>query len=241
MLHLKEQEGPLPKKIVAYSSGNHAQAVAWAGQQLGLMVEIFMPENVAKVKLQGTQSYGAKVTLCSSHPEAEERPPEVEKGAYLIPPFDHDQVICGQGTACLEALDQIKEPLDAVFAPCGGGGLLSGTWVAAKGTDENIKVIGGEPLEANDAARTLKSGTIYCWHDSPKTIADGARTLSVTPRTLQYLKCLDGLFEITEEEIIYWTQCLRTSLSCMSSQHQHSAWPLRVNGWVNKTKKRIFW
>lgn len=212
---LKEQ-GKLPKKVVAFSSGNHAQAVAWAASRFGMQSEIFMPENVSKVKKQATESYGAKVVLCKTRQEAEEKARiAAEKGAVLIPPYDNDQIICGQGTACLEALSQVRD-IDAVFAPCGGGGLLSGTLIAAKGISKSIKVFGGEPAIANDAAKSIRANKIFKWKSMPMTIADGARTLAVSERTLQYLKKLDGFYEISEEEIKYWTQwmCHLLKLHC---------------------------
>ncbi len=208
LLWLSEKK-MFPSKVVAFSSGNHAQAVSWASSKLGLTSEIFMPEWVSSIKLQATKEYGAKVTLCRHRQEAEDKAYNAkEQGAYLLPPFDHDQVICGQGTACLEAFSQVDQPISAVFAPCGGGGLLSGTVIAAKGKSPEISVIGSEPLLANDAAQSLRQGKIFRWDKSPDTLADGAKTLSVTQRTLNYLNRLDDFHEISEQEIIYWTQWL---------------------------------
>ena len=112
----------------------------------------------------------------------------------------------------MEALNQIETSVDAVFAPCGGGGLLSGTVVAVKGFKKSIVVVGSEPALANDAARSLNEGKIFRWKKSPETLADGAKTLSVTQRTLQYLKRLDVFHEISEKEITYWTQWISHSL-----------------------------
>ncbi len=205
---LKETNA-LPKKVIAYSSGNHAQAVAWAARHFGVAAEIFMPKDVSKVKLVATPNYGATVTLFETRQAAEEGAQvAIKAGAARIPPYDHDQVISGQGTACLEAMDQISGDIDAVFVPCGGGGLLSGTWIAAKGRRPSIKVFGGEPLAANDAARSVREGHIIHLEKAPNTIADGVRTLAISDRTFRYLKQVDGIFEITEEEILDWSQWL---------------------------------
>jgi threonine dehydratase len=129
----------------------------------------------------------------------------IAQGAYLIHPYDHDDVILGQGTACFEALKTGLQP-DAIFAPCGGGGLLSGTMLAAKLLAPQARVYGAEPEQANDAARSLKAGKIIEYDASPDTIADGVRTLRVSPRTFAYFRQLSGIFEIAETDIIYWFQ-----------------------------------
>jgi len=201
-----QEEGNLPKKVVAYSSGNHAQGVAWAAARAGIESTIFLPKNVSSVKKAATRSYGAKVIEVETRQEAERLAREEElKGAVLIPPFDHDYVIEGQGTACLEVLDEGIKP-DAVFAPCGGGGLVSGSYLATKLACPEAKVFAVEPLIANDAAMSYRSGEIYKFNEQPGTIADGARTLALAPRTFQYVKQLAGVYEIGEEDIIYWSQ-----------------------------------
>lgn len=207
LLSLKEQ-GCLPEKVVAFSSGNHAQAVAWGCAQLGVKATICLPGFVSPIKRQATESYGATVINTPDRKTAEARTAEeAAKGAYVIPPFDHDMVITGQGTACFEAITDGAEP-DAVFSPCGGGGLMSGTYLAAKLLKPDTLVFGGEPLQANDAAQSYRAGKIIGFDTSPPTIADGVRTPSITPRTFQYLRQLDGFFEIPEEEIIRWTQII---------------------------------
>jgi threonine dehydratase len=128
-----------------------------------------------------------------------------ENDSYWIPPYNHEQVICGQGTVVYDALNKVKN-VDAIFAPCGGGGLLSGSLIASRGLSPKTKIIGAEPLMANDAARSLKAGAIHKLTTAPKTLADGAMTLSVGDITFEYLKHLDDFYEISEMEIIYWTQ-----------------------------------
>jgi threonine dehydratase len=203
-----QEQGKLPAQVVAYSSGNHAQAVAWAAAQFGIKAKILMPRNVSTIKAQATAAYGGEVILCDDRAQAESQAAALaEQGAYLLPPYDHDQVICGQGTVVLEALKQ-QPQIDAVFVPCGGGGLLSGSVIAAKGISQSIKVFGSEPITANDAAQSLKTGKIVTLPCSPDTIADGVKTLAVAPRTFTYLQQTDGIIEIDEQSIIYWTQWL---------------------------------
>ncbi len=228
ILRLKE-DGILPERVVAFSSGNHAQGVAWAASETGIKSKIFLPKNVSSVKKAATRHYGAEVIEVNSRQEAESLArAEVEKGAVLIPPFDNDDIIAGQGTACLEALEQGVKP-DAVFAPVGGGGLISGSWLATRLACPTAKVFAAEPLNANDAARSYRSGEIFKWPEQPETIADGARTLALAERTFQYVQKISGIYEIAEEEIIYWAQWLNhllkitvepTAALAMAAAHQ---------------------
>jgi len=198
-----------PKHIVANSSGNHAQAVAWAASRFDIPSTIFMPAYSSKVKIQATKSYGAEVILCETRAEVDEKVKlaSEEEGTCWIPPFNHDQVIAGQGTAAYEAIGEVGE-VDGVFAPCGGGGLLSGTWVASRGLAPKAWVIGAEPLNANDAAQSLRMNSIQKLQSVPDTLADGAMTIAVGDLTFEYLKQLDDFYEIEESRIRYWTQWL---------------------------------
>ena len=198
-----------PKHIVSNSSGNHAQAVAWAASQFGISATIYMPATASGIKIQATKSYGAEVVLCETRTVADEFVEREAKkeGVYWLPPYNHEQVISGQGTAAYEALKELGE-VDAVFAPCGGGGLLSGTLIATRGLTGKASVIGTEPSNANDAAESLKKGSIQRLFTAPNTIADGAMTMSVGELTFRYLKQLDDFYEVSEEQIIYWTQWL---------------------------------
>lgn len=199
------EKGVLPKEVVALSSGNHAQAVALAAREFGIAATIIMPGFTSPVKIQATKSYGADVVLTPTRAEAEEKVKEyVARGMEYIPPYDRDEIIAGQGTACFEALQEHK--VDAVFATCGGGGLLSGTLLASLCFTPAPLVFGAEPLKANDAAQSLRKGSIVRLESTPETIADGATTLSISERTFHYLKQLAGFYEITEEAMIYWTQ-----------------------------------
>lgn len=202
-----QEKGQLPNEIVAYSSGNHAQAVAWAAKTLGVKAMIIVPSIASPIKIAATKSYGAKVIITKERQEAEDLAHEKSKTCFLLPPYDHDDVIAGQGTAAFEAWVQ-EYQFDAVFAPCGGGGLISGTYLATRLFSETAKVYAVEPAMANDAAQSYKTGVIKRFQTSPMTIADGTRTLSISERTFQYIKKLDGFYEISEDNIIYWTQWL---------------------------------
>ena len=206
LLHLKEQNN-LPREIVAFSSGNHAQAVAWSARLLGINANIIMPEGVSPVKIAATQRYGANVIIKQTRQEAEDLAHEMAKTCFFLPPYDHDDVIAGQGTAALEAWMQEGE-FDAVFAPCGGGGLISGTYLATRLFSDTANVYAVEPQSANDAAESYRTGVIKRFATAPSTIADGVKTLGISERTFQYIQKLSGFYEISEEDIVYWTQWL---------------------------------
>lgn len=208
LLQLKEQ-GILPRHVVAFSSGNHAQAVAYASALLGVKATILLPSFTSKVKQQATASYGAEVVLTATRQEAEGLAQDyIAKGACFIHPYDNENVIAGQGTACYEALQDCDVEPDAIFAPCGGGGLLSGTFLAGQLLKPHIPVYGAEPVCANDAAQSLRKGEIVAFSTSPDTIADGVRTLAVSERTFHYLKQLAGIIEVEEQDILHWTAWL---------------------------------
>lgn len=230
-----------PKRIIANSSGNHAQAVAWAASQFGIPATIFMPSYSSSVKIQATASYGAKIELCETRNIADEKVKQAaeENGTYWIPPFNHESVIAGQGTAAYEALHEV-ENIDAVFAPCGGGGLLSGTWIATHHLSPKTKVIGAEPLNANDAAESLRKNSIQKLPSVPDTLADGAMTMAVGDITFEYLKKLDDLYEIEESQMIYWTQWLSHLLKVQIEPTSALAMEA-VYQWLSKqeTKKRV--
>jgi threonine dehydratase len=201
LLKLKEQANP-PQEIVAFSSGNHAKAISYACEELGFKATIVMPKNVPFSKQKAAENKNTKIIITKTRQETEDLVKEIAaKGAYLIPPSDHDMIITGNGTACYEALKEIYKP-DAVFVPCGGGGLASGCYLATKLFSNNIKLFAAEPAVANDAHISVRDGTIFRFKDSPNTIADGARTLGISSRTFHYLKQIDGFYDITEQEII---------------------------------------
>lgn len=230
-----------PKHIVANSSGNHAQAVAYAAHQFGVRATIYMPEYSSQVKIQATQGYGAEVVLSQNRDITDSLVREAarEEDTYWIPPFNHEQVICGQGTAALEAFEKLKE-VDAVFTPCGGGGLTSGTLIATRALSPKAKMIGVEPLNANDVAESLRTGSIQRLKDVPNTLADGAMTMATGDITFEYLKLLDDFYEIEEEHLVYWTQWLSHLLKCRLEPT--CAMPMEaIRRWLRtqKTKRRV--
>ncbi|MDA0586820.1 MAG: pyridoxal-phosphate dependent enzyme [Planctomycetota bacterium] len=167
--------------VVTHSSGNHAQALALAAKMRGVPAFIVMPETASPVKRAAVEGYGAEVILCRPTLEARETTAaEVQQrtGATFIHPYDHPQIIAGQGTATLELVEQTRElgtELDAVIAPVGGGGLLSGTCIAASGLASPLRVFAAEPLGADDAARSFAAGELIP-QTGPNTIADGLLT-----------------------------------------------------------------
>ena len=186
--------------VVAYSSGNHAQAVALACGLLGMQATIVMPKNAARVKRAATEGYGARIV---EYDPARQRREEVarEIRGVLIPPFDHPHVVAGQGTVAKELFEEVGA-LDLLLVPCGGGGLLSGSSIAARALSPRCRVIGVEPEGADDAARSFRSGRIErCEH--PDTIADGARTPSLGEVTFPIIrKNVDDIVTVSDREIV---------------------------------------
>jgi threonine dehydratase len=163
--------------VVTFSSGNHAQAIALAGQLLDIPRVIVMPSDAPAVKRIATEGYGGEVILYDREREDREeigRRLARDRGLTLVPPYDHPHIIAGQGTAARELIKEVGE-LEYLFVPCGGGGLLSGSALAAKGLAPRCKVIGVEPAAGDDATRSFRTKTLQTVHN-PKTVADGART-----------------------------------------------------------------
>ena len=166
--------------VVTFSSGNHAQAIALAGRVLAIPRVIVMPSDAPEVKRAATAAYGGEVVLYDrDHEDREEigRGLARGRGLTLIPPYDHPHIIAGQGTAALELIAEVGA-LDYLFAPCGGGGLLSGAALAACERAPGCRVIGVEPAAGDDATRSFRTGTLQTVHN-PITVADGARTPSL--------------------------------------------------------------
>lgn len=201
ILSLSNEEAA--RGIVTQSSGNHGAAVACAAAWRGVPAYIVMPKNAPKVKIQAIETYGGKITFCeakvSSRKETCDRV-QAETGAYLVHPYDDDRIIAGQATAAKEFLEDMPD-LDAVFAPVSGGGLLSGTSLGAKGIRKDIRIIGCEPARADDAYRSLTTGTLQS-QDSSDTIADGLRA-SLSPRTFAILRRhVERILLVSEQEIV---------------------------------------
>ncbi len=208
ILAYQEKHGKLPEKIVVQSSGNHAQAIACACKELNIPALVYMTTKASPVKIAATKSLGAEVILLEKRVDVNRSAEEKQNEGYVfIHPNDGDDVILGQATAAFEALLEIGE-VDAVFAPCGGGGLASGSYLATLGLSPKAQTFACEPLNANDAARSVRIGKIVGYEDTPDTIADGARTLAVLPQAFRCLQKLAGFCEISEEEIIFWQKKL---------------------------------
>jgi threo-3-hydroxy-L-aspartate ammonia-lyase len=197
-------ESEKARGVIAFSSGNHAQAVALSGRLLGVRATIVMPFNAPAIKLAATRGYGAEVVTydpAGGQREAIARNIAAERGCTLIPPFDHPHIIAGQGTAALELLEETR-PLDYLLVPCGGGGLLSGCAIAAKHVAPGCKVIGVEPLAGDDATRSFHSGTLQTVHN-PDTIADGARTPSLGKLTFPLARqFVDDMIALSDEDLV---------------------------------------
>lgn len=190
--------------VLTYSSGNHAQGVALAGRLLGIATTVVMPSGAPAIKKAATAGYGARIVeydpAATTREEVAARLPEAQT-ATVIPPYDHLDVIAGQGTAALEMMSDQTGPLDLLLVPCGGGGLLSGSAIAARAAAPGCRVIGIEPELADDATRSFQTRTLQTVHNPP-TIADGTRTPSLGQHTFPLvLEYAAGMATVSEEEI----------------------------------------
>jgi len=198
--------GSKPRGVIAVSSGNHAQAVALAASTVGIQALILIPEDANPAKVAATRALGAEVIqegITFANREQRLREVMAERGFVLVHPFDDWDVIHGQGTAVRELVADEPE-LDAVAAPVGGGGLLSGSAISAKSHRQAIKVVGVEPAAADDAYRTWKSGSIQKLAASPTTLADGVRTTAIGERNFEVMfgnGLVDEIVKVSEEEI----------------------------------------
>ena len=189
--------------VVAFSSGNHAQAVALAARDLGVPATIVMPDDAPSLKLAATRGYGAEVILYDRRNEDREaiaRRLVDERGVILVPPFDDEAIIAGQGTAALELLAEVPD-LDVLVTPCGGAGLLAGTAVAGTALRPGIRVFGVEPEAGDDVARSLREGRRVAI-PVPETIADSLQTTRVGERNFAILQALvEGVLTVSDLEL----------------------------------------
>ncbi|MFT6259387.1 MAG: threonine dehydratase [Rickettsiales bacterium] len=206
ILKFKEESGHFPKKIVAVSSGNHANAIAYLANKFGIEALIFMDNRVSEYKVDFAKKYGADVRLVESRSAADEGAAKKEReGYFFIHPSNDEDVICGQGTVCLEAIEEIGG-FDAIFASCGGGGLVAGSYIAAQKLDKKPKVFAVEPALANDGAISFRTGKIHHLDKPSESVADGIRTPHLSVKAFPYFQKLDGVLEISEDDILKWTQ-----------------------------------
>ena len=189
--------------VVTHSSGNHAQAVALAAALRGIPAHVVMPSTAARVKRRAVAEYGARIIDCDPTLAAREATAAAllaATGGTLIPPYDHPSIIAGQGTAALELLEQV-ERLDAIVAPVGGGGLVSGLCIAVQASDPRIKVFAAEPSGADDAARSKQAGRLIA-QTAPQTIADGLRT-GLGELTWPVIRDrVEAVITVSEDEIV---------------------------------------
>lgn len=190
--------------VVAFSSGNHAQAIALAARILGMPATIVMPHDAPAAKVAATKGYGGQVVIYDRYQDDREqigRDLAEKHGLTLIPPYDHPDVIAGQGTAAKELYEEVG-PLDAFFAPLGGGGLLSGSALATRALSPQCKIYGVEPEAGNDGQQSFRSGEIV--HiDTPKTIADGAQTQHLGQHTFPIIRReVDDVFTASDAQLV---------------------------------------
>jgi len=192
--------------VITYSSGNHAQGVAYAARALGIKAVIVMPDNAPAIKRHATAALGAEiVTVGPGSAERQSKAEDLAKqyGYVIVPPYNDEQIIAGQGTIGLEILEDLPE-VEAVFAPVGGGGMISGVATAIKLSQPNVKIIGVEPELAGDARASLYAGKIIQFPASEvsRTMADGLRTQSVGPITFEHIRrYVDDIITVSEDEI----------------------------------------
>ncbi|MCI0641695.1 MAG: pyridoxal-phosphate dependent enzyme [Gemmataceae bacterium] len=198
---LSEEEAA--RGVVTHSSGNHAQALALAAKLRGIAAHIVMPSTASPVKKRAVADYGGRIVECAPTLAAREEVTakvQAETGALLIPPYNHPDIIAGQGTVALELLEQFPG-LDAIVAPVGGGGLVAGICIAAKGINPRVRIFAAEPLGADDAARSKAAGELLP-QTGPKTIADGLLT-SLGELTWPLVRDhVEDVITVTEDEII---------------------------------------
>jgi threonine dehydratase len=190
--------------VLAFSSGNHAQAIALSARLLGIRAVIIMPEDAPEAKIRATRGYGAEVITYNRYTENREeiaRRLAEEKGMTLIPPYDHRDVICGQGTAAMELFEEVGE-LDVLLVCLGGGGLLAGSALAASGLSPACKVIGVEPEAGDDGLQSLRSGAVV--HiPVPDTIADGAKVTHIGNHNFEVMqRHVDDIVTVSDAQLI---------------------------------------
>jgi threonine dehydratase len=192
--------------VISYSSGNHAQGVAYAARALGVKAVIVMPNNAPKIKREATASLGAEIVLvgpASSERQAKAEELAAQHGYVIVPPYNDEKIIAGQGTMGLEILEDLPE-VETVLVPVGGGGMISGVATAIKLSKPAVKIIGAEPALAADAQASLRSGKIVhlTADEVTRTVADGLRTQSIGPINFEHmLRYVNDIVTVSEDDI----------------------------------------
>lgn len=195
------------KGVITYSSGNHAQGVAYAARKMGVKAVIVMPNNAPQVKIEATRALGAEVVFvgpASSERQAKAEELSAERGYNMVPPYNHERIIAGAGTAGLEILEDLPD-VELVLVPVSGGGLLSGISAAIKQSNPKVKVYGVEPELANDSQQSFRTGKLVTFpaEMTTRTIADGLRTQSLGELNFEHVRTfVDEIVTVSEEEIL---------------------------------------
>ncbi len=229
------------KGVIAYSSGNHAQALALAAQLLKIPAMIVMPEDAPSIKVEATRGYGAEIIFYNRYTQSREdigKQLATEHNLKLIPPFDYPDVIAGQGTAALELIQDVKN-LDVLIAPLGGGGLLSGCALVAKKLNPSCKVIGVEPELGNDAQQSLNQNTIIKI-ETPKTIADGAQTTQIGQHTFAIMKdFVDEVITVSDQQLIDTMKFIASRMKMVVEPTGSLAAAAALSGALNLKDKKV--
>lgn len=227
--------------VLAYSSGNHAQAVALACRELGVPAVIIMPSDAPSVKLRATRGYGAEVVEYDRRAVTREELAATlaaERSLSIIPPYDHVHIVAGQGTVAIEMIEDVPD-LDVLLVSCGGGGLLAGCAVASRYLNPQCKVVGIEPERADDAARSFRTGVLHTVHN-PDTIADGARTPSLGTVTFPLIrKHVDAMESVSEQSIVQAMRFLWERLKVVVEPTGALAFAAALDGSTDLKGKRV--
>ena len=226
--------------VATHSSGNHAAALARAAKLRGIPAHIVMPSNTLKVKVRAVEGYGARIVFCEPNQQAREEACArviAETGATLVHPFENENVMAGQGTVAVELLEEVPD-LDLLLCPVGGGGVLSGTAVAAKSLRPGIKVIATEPAGADDAAQSFHKHELIR-QDTKSTIADGLRTDLGQPNFDLIQRYVDDIVTVTEENIVAAMRAIWETLKIVVEPSGAVAYAAVLEGKVECRGKRV--
>ncbi len=229
------------KGVVAFSSGNHAQALAYAATLLGAPSVIVMPADAPAIKVAATRGYGAEVVFFDRYKddrEAMARGISEERGMTMIPPFDHPDIIAGQGTAALELIEEVGQ-LDILITPLGGGGLLAGCALSAKALAPDCRVIGVEPEAGNDGQQSLEKGEVVRIAP-PKSIADGALTTFIGDHNFPILQAkVDGIVTVSDAQLVSTMRFFAERMKLIVEPTGCLAAAAALNGVVDCAGKRV--
>ena len=226
--------------VATHSSGNHAAALARAAKLRGIPAHIVMPSNTLKVKVRAVEGYGARIVFCEPNQQAREEACArviAETGATLVHPFENENVMAGQGTVAVELLEEVPD-LDLLLCPVGGGGVLSGTAVAAKSLRPGIKVIATEPAGADDAAQSFHKHELIR-QDTKSTIADGLRTDLGQPNFDLIQRYVDDIVTVTEENIVAAMRAIWETLKIVVEPSGAVAYAAILEGKIDCRAKRV--